>query len=323
MTTDSSRSAPQILCFGEPMALYVAQTPGDLAEVEHFQRRLAGADNNVAIGLARLGFSVQWLSRVGNDSLGRFVRASLEAEGIDCRALLTDADFPTGLMFKEKALEGRDPKVEYFRRGSAASQMTPADADRLDLSNLLHLHLTGITAALSPGCLALCETLIDKARAAGASISFDPNLRPSLWPSETVMRDTLNGLASQVDWVLPGLAEGRILTGHNDAAAIADVYLEAGAKAVVIKLGPDGSFYRGRLGGELSEQRQPGEAVAEVVDTVGAGDAFAVGVISALLDGRSVAQALQRGNRLGARAVTVVGDMESLPDRATLAELEG
>ncbi|WP_108127300.1 sugar kinase [Saccharospirillum mangrovi] len=322
MSTESSRTAPEILCFGEPMALYVAQTPGDLATVDQFQRRLAGADNNVAIGLSRLGFSVQWLSRVGDDSLGRFVRASLTAEGIDCRAMLTDSSHPTGLMFKEKALEGRDPKVEYFRRGSAASQMSPADAERLDLSNLRHLHLTGITPALSAGCLALSETLIAKARAAGASISFDPNLRPSLWPSEAVMRDTLNALARQVDWVLPGIAEGRLLTRRDDPAAIADFYLDGGAKAVVLKLGPEGSLYRGTLTGSIEQRFQAGEVVAEVVDTVGAGDAFAVGVISALLEGRSVEQALQRGNRLGARAIQVEGDMESLPNRTTLTAME-
>lgn len=322
MSIPANSSAPEILCFGEAMALYVAQTPGDLATVEQFQRRLAGADNNVAIGLSRLGFSVQWLSRVGADSLGRYVRASLEAEGIDCRSLLEDPQHPTGLMFKEKAQDGRDPKVEYFRRGSAASHLSPDDAQQLDLSGLRHLHLTGITAALSASCLALCETLIGKARAAGASISFDPNLRPSLWPSETVMRDTLNALARQVDWVLPGLAEGQLLTGKNSAEAIADFYLDGGAQAVVIKLGPDGSFYRGVLDGQRHNLQVAGEPVTEVIDTVGAGDAFAVGVVSALLDGRSIQQALQRGNRLGARAVQVVGDMESLPDRHTLAMLE-
>ena len=322
MSIVANTSAPEILCFGEAMALYVAQTPGDLATVEHFQRRLAGADNNVAIGLSRLGFAVQWLSRVGTDSLGRYVRASLEAEGIDCRSLIEDPQHSTGLMFKEKAQHGRDPRVEYFRRGSAASHMNPDDAQQLDLSGLRHLHLTGITAALSDSCLALCEVLIGKARDAGASISFDPNLRPSLWPSETVMRDTLNALARQVDWVLPGLAEGQLLTGRDSAEAIADFYLDGGAKAVVIKLGPEGSFYRGVLDGQRHNLQVAGEAVAEVVDTVGAGDAFAVGVISALLDGRPVQQALQRGNRLGARAVQVVGDMESLPDRATLITLE-
>lgn len=322
MTSDASTPAPEILCFGEAMALLVAQAPGDLAVVDQYQRRLAGADNNVAIGLSRLGFSVQWLSRVGNDSLGRFVRQQLEAEGIDCRALVNDSHFPTGLMFKERALDGRDPQVEYFRRGSAASQMTPADADRLDLSALRHLHLTGITAALSDGCLALVQTLIGKARDAGATLSFDPNLRPSLWPSQAVMIDTLNALARQVDWVLPGLAEGRLLSGREDPEDIADFYLQGGARAVVIKLGPQGSFYRGVLDGEDRSLRVAGEPVAAVVDTVGAGDAFAVGVISALLDGRSVAQALQRGNHLGARAVQVVGDMESLPDRSTLTAWE-
>ena len=96
------------LTFGEAMAMFVADTTGTLADIEHFQRRLAGADNNVAIGLARLGFHVSWLSRVGNDGFGQFIRQALEAEGIDGRHIHTDSQHPTGLLFKERASGGAD-----------------------------------------------------------------------------------------------------------------------------------------------------------------------------------------------------------------------
>lgn len=161
-----------------------------------------------------------------------------------------------------------------------------------------------------------------QARTHGASISFDPNLRPSLWPNENAMRTTLNELASRADWVLPGLAEGRLLTGCESPEAIADFYLARGAKAVIIKLGPEGSYYRGNISGSLESYLVPGRPVAEVVDTVGAGDGFAVGVISALLDGLTPQQALNRGNLVGAQAVQVVGDMEGLPSRQQLQALE-
>ncbi|QOR37350.1 sugar kinase [Billgrantia diversa] len=314
--------APEILAFGEAMALFVAETPGAMEDVECFRRGIAGADTNVAIGLARLGFRVGWLSRVGSDGFGNFIRRTLEAEGLDCRYLMADAAHTTGLVFKERAEGGADPRVAYFRRGSAASHMSPQDAAQVDFAAARHLHATGIPPALSTSCRELTLHMLDRVHAQGGSISFDPNLRPTLWPSEAEMRDTLNALAAKADWVLPGLAEGRLLTGLDTPRDIAAFYLERGARAVFLKLGPEGAYYRGVLGGCETEATVPGFPVERVVDTVGAGDGFAVGVISALLDGRSPQAAARRGNLIGAEAVQVQGDMEGLPSRTRLAELE-
>lgn len=157
-------AAPEILAFGEAMTMLVAEAPGKLANVEYFQRRIAGADTNVAIGLARLGFHVGWLSRVGDDSFGTFIRQALEAEGLDCRHLRTDPEHPTGLVFKELAQGGADPHVEYYRRGSAASHLAPTDADSVDFSALRHLHATGIPPALSSSARELAETMLDRAQ---------------------------------------------------------------------------------------------------------------------------------------------------------------
>ncbi|GEN27671.1 sugar kinase [Halovibrio variabilis] len=313
---------PEILTFGEAMAMFVADTPGGLSDIEHFQRRLAGADNNVAIGLSRLGFHVGWLSRVGADSFGEFIQRALKAEGIDARYIHIDEQHPTGLVFKERAQGGADPRVEYLRRGSAASHLAIEDAKAVDLQSLAHLHATGITPALSDSAYQLSRHLMKQARAQGASISLDPNLRPSLWPSENAMRTTLNELAGLADWVLPGLTEGQRLTGQKTPHDIAGYYLDQGASAVIIKLGAEGSYYRGTLDGKEESFTIAGCHVAEVVDTVGAGDGFAVGVISALLDGGTARQAVQRGNLIGAQAIQVVGDMEGLPNREQLQALE-
>jgi 2-dehydro-3-deoxygluconokinase len=154
-------------------------------------------------------------------------------------------------------------------------------------------------------------------RAAGRSLSFDPNLRPTLWASQALMRETLNALAVQCDWVLPGVEEGYVLTGSRDPAAIARFYRERGVERVVVKLGPQGAYYDDRDAGCDHVSAFP---VAKVVDTVGAGDGFAVGVLSALLAGRGVADAARRGAWIGARAVQVIGDTEGLPTRAQLEE---
>jgi 2-dehydro-3-deoxygluconokinase len=155
-------------------------------------------------------------------------------------------------------------------------------------------------------------------RAAGRSISFDPNLRPTLWPSEDRMRECINQLAFAADWVFPGLAEGRLLTGCDTPERIASYYRGHGARLVVVKLGPEGAYFDGEQG----QGYVAGCPVAKVVDTVGAGDGFAVGVISAMLEGRSVRQAVERGAWIGARAVQVLGDTEGLPTRAELEEAE-
>jgi dehydrogluconokinase len=302
-----------ILSFGETMTMLVAEQTGDLAAVRHYEKRIAGADSNVAIGLSRLGFNVAWLSRVGNDSMGRFVTDSLQHEGVDCSHVAVDAGHPTGFQFKSLELEGADPVVEYFRRGSAASHLSINDITP-DLLKARHLHATGIPAALSDSCRELSGALMTQMRDAGRSVSFDPNLRPSLWSSQATMIREINQLAGLAHWVMPGLAEGELLTGFDTPADIARFYLDMGVEAVVIKLGAEGAYYRT----QMNQAFVPGVAVAKVIDTVGAGDGFAVGVISALLENLDFAQATARGNWIGSLAVQSRGDMEGLPTRAAL-----
>lgn len=307
-----------VVTFGEAMAMFVADQPGDLSGIDHFVKRMAGAESNVSVGLARLGLKVGWVSRLGEDSFGRFIRNTLAHEHVDCSRVAADPRFPTGFLLKTKAENGADPRVEYFRKGSAASHLSPVDFDREYFLAARHMHVTGITPALSETVMGFTLHALEFMRAAGRSISFDPNLRPSLWPSESVMVERINALAAKADWVLPGLAEGRRLTGLSEPHDIAGFYLDQGAKLVVIKLGPQGAYFRDTT----TEAIVPGVPVNNVVDTVGAGDGFAVGVISAMLEGLSVNEAVKRGNRIGAFAIQVVGDMDGLPTRTQLDAAE-
>jgi dehydrogluconokinase len=307
-----------VATFGEAMMMLVAEQPGPLEAATSFVKRTAGAETNVAIGLARLGLKVGWASRLGNDSMGRYLLREMQREGIDCSHVVCDPQARTGFQFKGRVTDGSDPPVEYHRQGSAASQMGPADIDEAWLRSARHLHATGVFAAISESCRqAACKT-IEAMRAAGRTISFDPNLRPTLWATPELMRHWINHLALQADWVLPGLEEGRFLTGEQTPQAIAGWYRERGAKLVVVKLGAEGAYYAGEAGTGF----MPAFPVKEVVDTVGAGDGFAVGVISALLEGRSVPEAVGRGAWIGARAVQVLGDTEGLPTRAQLEAAE-
>lgn len=306
-----------VITIGEAMAMFVARETGDLAAVGTFVKRAAGAELNVAIGLARLGLKVGWVSRVGQDAFGRFICQVLDKENIDHRQVTVDPRYPTGFQLKSKVDDGSDPLVEYFRKGSAASHLSPTDFDHDYFGAARHLHLSGVAAAISDSSLELTKHAAKEMRARGKTLSFDPNLRPVLWRSEGEMRKQLNLLAEYADWVLPGEKEGYILTGYRQPQDIADFYLDKGVKAVIIKTGCEGAWYKTASGeqGQVEAMR-----VDNVVDTVGAGDGFAVGVISALLEGKPLVQAIRRGNKIGSLAIQVIGDSEGLPTRQQLGD---
>lgn len=307
-----------VVTLGEAMTMLVAGQPGPLEKVEIFHKNTAGAETNVAIGLARLGLRVGWGSRLGQDSMGRYLLDSLRGEGVDCSRVNLVPGERTGMLFKGRVMDGSDPPVEYHRAGSAASRMRPEDVDRAWLLSARHLHATGVFAAVSADSFQVSRMTMRLMREAGKTVSFDPNLRPTLWPSTEAMRAGIHELAALADWVLPGLEEGRLLTGAQTPEAIARFYRDLGARLVVVKLGLDGAYYDdGAHSGYV-----PASPVERVVDTVGAGDGFAVGVISGLLEGLPLERAVVRGAWIGARAVQVQGDTEGLPTR-TLLRLAG
>lgn len=306
-----------VALFGEAMLLLVADKPGPLEDASAFYKRTAGAETNVAIGLSRLGLRVGWASRLGTDSMGRALLKAMQSEGIDCSKVICDASQSTGFQFKGRVTDGSDPPVESHRKGSAASHMAADDVDEVWLRSARHLHATGVFAALSASSLLAAHRTLDVMRAAGRSISFDTNLRPGLWASTEVMRREINMLAAKADWVLPGIEEGLLLTGHDEPGAVARFYRALGARLVVVKLGAAGAYYDSDVAGTGYVE---GFAVPQVIDTVGAGDGFAAGVVSALLEGCDVRTAVTRGAWIGARAVQVLGDTEGLPTRTQLQE---
>jgi 2-dehydro-3-deoxygluconokinase len=307
-----------VVTYGEALVLFAAVEPGPLACAEHFVKRVAGAELNVAIGLARLGLRVGWLSRVGSDSFGRFVLDTLATEGVDASAVTVDPAHPTGFYLKSRSVDGSDPQIEYFRTGSAASFLSAADDRQEYFARARHVHLSGVAAAISDSSYELALRIAGEALATGQRISFDPNLRPRLWRSREEMIERVNALAALAHWVLPGLEEGRILAGATTAEAVAAFYLERGAEGVAVKLGRDGAYLRTAK----TEERVPAAPVERVVDTVGAGDGFAVGFISALLEDRDAMDAARRGNLIGGMAIQVIGDSEGLPSRARLDAAE-
>ena len=303
---------------GEPMGLFIAQEEGELSDVSGYSMAVAGAEFNVAVGLARLNLPVTYLTRLGEDPFGQKIVRTLQRNGIGSEFVSFSKERSTGFMLKSKVSTG-DPKIFYFRKGSAASTLSKEDVDRMDFSGYGFVHLTGIFPALSESTKEASFYLIKKAREHGLTVSFDPNLRPQLWPDTETMVQTLNEFAALSDYVLPGEAEGELLCGDRDPRKIGQFYLERGAKAVVTKMGSRGAY----LMTEQDQELVPGFSIEKVVDTVGAGDAFAAGILSALMEGKNLYEAVRRANAVGAIQVTSIGDNDGLPSRAQLAGFMG
>ena len=303
---------------GEPMGLFIAQEEGELSDVSGYSMAVAGAEFNVAVGLARLNMPVTYLTRLGEDPFGQKIVRTLQRNGIGSEFVSFSKERSTGFMLKSKVSTG-DPKIFYFRKGSAASTLSKEDVDRMDFSGYGFVHLTGIFPALSESTKEASFYLIKKAREHGLTVSFDPNLRPQLWPDTETMVQTLNEFAALSDYVLPGEAEGKLLCGDRDPRKIGQFYLERGAKAVVTKMGSRGAY----LMTEQDQELVPGFSIEKVVDTVGAGDGFAAGILSALMEGKNLYEAVRRANAVGAIQVTSIGDNDGLPSRAQLAGFMG
>lgn len=301
--------------FGEPMAMFYANETGPLHEVFSFSKALAGAESNVATGLSRLNHPTGYVTKLGEDNFGHFIAQAMKKENIDTTNITFTKENSTGMLIKSKVVTG-DPKVEYFRKNSAASKLSLFDFDEAYFNAAGHLHVTSISAALSKSCHEFSVHAMEFMKRQGKTVSLDPNLRPSLWPDTETMVKTINDLATRCDWFLPGLGEGKILTGLSTPEEIADYYLARGVSLVVIKLGPEGAYYKSAEG----EGYVDGFKVEQVVDTVGAGDGFAVGVISAMLEKLPIVEAVKRGNAIGALAVMSPGDMDGLPTREELAK---
>ncbi|WP_227497195.1 sugar kinase [Planctomonas psychrotolerans] len=306
-----------VLTLGESMASIRAS--GLLRHGGSMSMSLGGAESNVAIALSRLGHRARWLGRVGDDEFGAFIARTLRAEGV-LGSPLVDPDRPTGVMFLESRIADIS-RVAYYRAGSAGSAISAADVTAALADPPRILHVTGITPALSEDAADACLTAVRDARAAGVLVSFDVNFRSKLWSSDDA-RPVLRDIAEHADILiasddeLPLVASGTGPGTADETEVVHDLHAR-GVGQVVIKRGADGAT-AWVDGAPTSAPARP----VTVIDTVGAGDAFTAGYLSAVLDGMTVAERLDRGVVLGAFAVSASGDWEALPTRAELGLLD-
>ncbi|EWT01369.1 sugar kinase [Intrasporangium oryzae NRRL B-24470] len=303
-----------VLTFGESMVAF--RSDGPLVQGGLQTTRVAGAESNVAIGLARLGHSVAWAGRVGADPFGRLVLRELRAEGVDTTYAVVDVERPTGLMFVEQRTADLT-LVEYRRTGSAGSALDPADVGAaVARTRPRLLHLTGITPALSASALECVTSVAESASAAGVLVSLDVNHRNRLWTREQA-KEALTPIARRAAYVIASDDELDLVADGTEEEAVASL-LAHGVVQVAVKRGPRGASVH-TVAGRVDVDAVPVTAV----DPIGAGDAFTAGFLSGVLDGLDPGECLRRGAEAGAFAVSAKGDWEGAPTRADLALLHG
>jgi len=274
---------PRLIAIGETMMMFAPARAESLATAEDVRLHAGGAESNVACHVAHAGLSSAWVGAVGDDVFGHRIRRSIERHGVDTRWVTFDPAAPTGVYFKDPG-----KGVLYYRSGSAASRMGPAAVASIPLEDADVVHLSGITPALSASCAALVHTVFERVEASSAALSFDVNHRPALWRDGTAA-PVLLALANRADIVFVGRDEAQALWGCSTADDVRALLPEP--ERLVVKDGSVGATEFG-VDGRVFEPAIP----TDVVEAVGAGDAFAAGYLAALLRGEDSGDRLRAGH---------------------------
>ena len=302
-----------VLTLGETLIALDAAEPGRIESVRMLRKTVGGTESNTAIGLARLGCRVAWVSRVARDPFGEEILKVLRGEGVDVGAVVRVDHAPTGLMIKERRTP-TEVHVHYWRRGSAAAGLGPEDVDERLVAEARRVHLTGITLALGERPRAAVHKVLRCCAERGIPVSFDPNLRRKLRPVQESVADCREVFPFVAD-LLVGEREALACSGESSIPAAIECLRGFGIPAVVVKRGGLGAV--GARDGELVEE--PADAAVVAVDAVGSGDAFNAGYLFGQLRELGFRESVALGNWVAARVAGHPGDYEGLP---TLAEYQ-
>lgn len=301
-------SAYDIVAIGEPMVEF-NQTRG--TDARAYLQGFGGDTSNMAIAAARLGARVAYVTRLGNDPFGRMFMQLWREEGVGSDGVAIDPEAPTGVYFVAHGPAGHE--FSYLRAGSAATRMR-ADALPAPLIAAARLvHASGISQAISSTACDAVFAAFAQARAAGALVTYDPNVRLKLWPLARARAIVLATMA-QCSWVLPSQDDAQILFPGAGPEAVVEACHAAGAPGVVLKLGPEGCI----VSDGTRCQRAPARVV-NCVDATGAGDCFDGAFATRLLAGDDPFAAARYANTAAALATTGYGAVAPLPRAADVA----
>ena len=298
-----------LICMGEPMLEY-NQLPDSGERGRLYLEGFGGDTSNAAIAAARQGARVGYISAVGRDAAGDRLMGLWKQEGIDVSTVLRSNEHPTAVYFVTHGKHGHD--FHYYRRNSAASQITSADLSKAAITQSKMFFASGISQAISASATDAVFDAIALARAHGVRVAYDPNYRPRLWPTARAAA-VIHAAIAQADIALPGLEDARALTGLDDPDAIVDLYLGMGPRIVVLKLGEAGALLA------TPEFRQHVAPFAcTPVDATGAGDTFAGCFLARLLAGDAPLPAARYAGVAAALQTQGYGAVQPIPSAAEI-----
>ncbi|MDV7105137.1 sugar kinase [Vibrio sp. TH_r3] len=292
-----------IISFGEPL-FELSQIPGQQETISYLSG-FGGDTSNFSISAARQGAKVAVLAHIGNDVFGDQFIDLWKKEGVNTDFVVRNSYAPTGVYFISH--DDRGHHFTFYRKGSAASLVTPKQLPEDAIKSAKLLHTSAITHAISDSSSDAVFQAIEIAKSSGTKVSFDTNLRLKLWPlsrAKAIIHETIR----QVDFCLPSLDEAQLLTGLDDANKIADYYLNLGAKVIVLKMGKEGAMVA------TADQRftTTGHKV-NTVDATGAGDCFSGAFLSQVVKGQSLEESLIYANCAAALTTTGYGAVAPIP----------
>jgi 2-dehydro-3-deoxygluconokinase len=294
-----------ILSLGEPLweMSAIPTEPGK------FTHGFGGDTLNFCVAAARQGASVQYITRVGDDPFGEEIRALCKREGIDNSRVQLDELTSTGGYFIHHA-NGKH-SFSYARGGSAATKLAPGDIDPQAVAQAQFVHSSGITQAISQSARTAVQTLFREARTAGVSTAYDPNVRSRLWTLSEA-REATAEILPLTDYFFPSIEDAVALSGSEDHDTIFRWAHAAGASVIVLKLGADGVKISQGAG---ADAMQMASFPIDVVDTTGAGDAFAGAMVARLVHGDALVDAVRYANAAAAITATKYGAIAGIPNR--------
>lgn len=306
-------ATPLLVTVGECLALLVGTGAGGLEYGTQAEISFGGSEGNVAICAARLGAEVAWVGRVGDDVFGHRILRTLRGEGIEVHGTI-DPDHATAMMLKERIGVGRT-RVTYLREGMAGSRTAVSDVPAELVERASVLHVTGISLGLGATIRETIFATVRAAKEAGVLVSFDVNHRNKLWSPETAA-PVYREVVSLADIVFAGDEEAALIVDGASPAELATALAALGPEHAIVKLGERGAT--AFAAGQLVHR----DAVAvDVIDTVGAGDAFVSGYLTELMQGESLETRLATAVACGAFACLRAGDWESMPTRTQIDSL--
>ncbi len=290
-----------VVAMGEGMVEFNQTTPGLPTYLQGF----GGDTSNAVIAAARAGSRCAYVSAVGDDAFGRLLMNLWRTEALDIAQIAIESGALTGVYFVTHGESGHE--FSYRRAGSAATRMQLGAAQREVLQSTRWLHYSGISQAISQNAREQCAIAVQLAKAAGARISFDSNLRLKLWSLDEARAHMIPAIAG-CDLFLPSLDDMTLLTGLSDPQAILRWSHDTGARQVVLKMGNSGVLVSDASAGHLIAP-----ICVQAVDATGAGDCFAGNLLARLAIGDELQAAARYANAAAALSVQGFGAVTPLP----------